>query len=87
MEFLSRLFSGKGPPLEMTGEPSVAFFFVFLTVARRVGFLSSYDGELRDTLVWPQGIPVSIRVARGSAALLSSQGRGIGPQVALKGES
>ena len=88
MEFLSRLFSWKGPPLEMTGEPSVAFFVVvFLTVARRVGFLSSYDGELRDTLVWPQGIPVSIRVARGSAALLSSHGRGIGPQVALKGES
>ena len=41
--------------------------------------------------VWDQespgmwGDPVSIRVARGSAALLSSHGRGIGPQNALKG--
>ena len=36
--------------------------------------------------MWPLGSPVSIRVARGSAALLSSHGRGIGPQNALKGE-
>ena len=41
----------------------------------RVGFLLSYNGEL----MWPQGSPVSIRVARGSAALLSSHGRGIVP--------
>ena len=52
-------------------------------VARRVVFLSSYDGELREHLVWPQGSPVSIRVARGSVALLSSHGRGIGPKEAL----
>ena len=37
--------------------------------------------------MWPQGSPVSIRVARGSAALLSSHGGGIGPQDALKGDS
>ena len=55
-------------------------------VARRVVFLSSYDGELREHLVWPQGSPVSIRVARGSVALLSSHGRGIGPHDALKGD-
>ena len=36
--------------------------------------------------MWPQGSPVSIRVARGSAALLSSHCRGIQPQDALKGE-
>ena len=53
--------------------------------ARRVGFLSSYDGELREPLVWPQASSVSILVARGSAALLSSHGRGIGPQDSLKG--
>ena len=40
----------------MTGEPHV----FFLAVERRVGFLSSYDGELRYPLVWPQGSPVSI---------------------------
>ena len=37
--------------------------------------------------MWPQGSPVSIRVARGSAALLSIHGRGIWSQDALKGES
>ena len=49
-------------------------------------FLSSDDGELREPLVWPQGSPVSIRVARGSVALLSIHCRGIRPQDALKGE-
>ena len=55
--------------------------------AQRVGFLSSYDGKLREPLVWPQGSPVSIRVVRGSAAFLSSHRRGIRPQDALKGKS
>ena len=54
--------------------------------ARRVGFPSSYERELREPLVWPQGSPVSIRVARGSVALLSSHGRRIGPHDALKGD-
>ena len=54
---------------------------------QRVVFLSSYDGELREHLLWPQGSPVSIRVARWSVALLSSHGWEIGPQDALKGES
>ena len=52
----------------------------------RVGFLSSNDGEIREPLMWSQGSSVSIRVARGSTALLSSRVRGIGPQDALKGE-
>ena len=51
-----------------------------------VGFLSNNDRELREPLVWPQGCSVSIRVARGSTAFLSSRGRGIRPQDALKGE-
>ena len=52
-----------------------------------MGFLSSYDWEIRELLVWPQGSLVSNHFARGSAALLSSHGRGIGPQDALKGDS
>ena len=66
----------------MTGE-SRGFFRV---VVQSVGFLLSYDGELRELLVCPQVSPVSIRVVRGSAALLSTHGRGVGPQDALKGE-
>ena len=46
-----------------------------------------YDGELREALVWHQGSQVSMHVARGSASLLSSHGRGIGPQDALKKDS
>ena len=52
-----------------------------------MGFLSSYDGELREPLLWHQASPVSIRVARGSAALLSIHGRGIGPQRVEEGIS
>ena len=79
MGFLLRRCSGKGPHLAMTGEPHG-----FSRVA--AGF-SSYDGELREPPLWPQGSPVSIRVVRGSPALLSSNGRGIGPQNLLKGQS
>ena len=52
-----------------------------------MGFLSSYDGELRLPLVWTQGSPVFIRVGSRGVAMLSSHGRGIGPQDALNGES
>ena len=41
-------------------------------MARRVVFLSGYDGELREPFVWPQGCPVSFRVARQRAALFST---------------
>ena len=51
-----------------------------------MGFLSSIDGELREPLVWPQGGSVSFCIARGSTAVLSSGGRGIGPQDAMKRE-
>ena len=50
-------------------------------------FFLSYTWELRDPLLWTQGSPVSTRVARGNAALLSSHDRGIRPQDALKGKS
>ena len=36
--------------------------------------LSSYDGDLRDPLLWPQERPVSMRVARVLSGLLSSRG-------------
>ena len=52
-----------------------------------MGFSSSYDGELREPLMWPQGSAVSIRVERGNEAFPSSQGRVIGPQDTLKVES
>ena len=52
-----------------------------------MGFLTRYDGELREPLVWHQGSQVSMRMVRGNASLLSSHGRGIGIQDALKEDS
>ena len=49
-----------------------------------MGFLTRYDRELREPLMWRQGSQVSMRMARGSVSLLSSHGRGIGIQDALK---
>ena len=62
--FLSRRCSEKGPHLVITRKPPG-----FSRVA--VGF-SSYDGDLRDPLVLPQGSPNSIQVAKRSWGLLSS---------------
>ena len=36
------------------------FFFFFLSCGASVGFLTSYDGELRENFVWRQGSRVSI---------------------------
>ena len=58
--------------------------WVFSSWGASVGFLTSYDRELREPLVRRQGSQVSIRVVRGNASLLSSHGRGIGIQEALK---
>ena len=77
--FLLRHCSGKGPHLATTGDPRG-----FSRVA--VGF-SSYNRDRREPLVLPQGSPISIRVPRGSAALLLGHGRGIWSQDPLKGES
>ena len=43
-------------------------------------FLTRYDGEVSEPLVGRQGSRVSMRVARGSASLLPSHGRGIWPR-------
>lgn len=50
----------------------------------RVRFLTRYDGEVSEPLVGRQGSRVSMRVARGSASLLPSHGRGIWPRDVLK---
>lgn len=47
-------------------------------------FLTRYDGEVSEPLVGRQGSRVSMRVARGSASLLPSHGRGIWPRDVLK---
>ena len=47
-------------------------------------FLARYDGDVSEPLVGRQGSRVSMRMARGSASLLSSHGRGIWPRDVLK---
>ena len=47
-------------------------------------FLARYDGEVSEPLVGRQGSRVSMRVARGSASLLPSHGRGLWPRDMLK---
>ena len=49
--------------------------------------LSSYDGDLRDPLVWPQERPVSTKVARRPLGFLSSQCRVLGPCLELRTET
>src|SRR5574342_365441 len=49
-----------------------------------VRFLTRYDGEVSESLVGRQGSRVSMRVARGSASLLPSHGRGLWPRDVLK---
>ena len=71
----------EGPHLTKTGE-SRGFSWV---VAGSLGFLSSYDGELKEPLVLPQGSPVSNRVARRSAGMGSNHSRAIRPQFSLRG--
>ena len=58
MGFLSRRRSGKGPQLALRGESPW-----FCRVA--AGFISSFDGDLMDPVVWPEAGPVSTGVARG----------------------
>ena len=66
MGFFSGLFRGKGPQPALRGE-SPGFSLVV------VGFLSCYDGDLRDPLVGPQGGPVSTRVVRSPSGYLCSR--------------
>ena len=50
--------------------------WVFSSCGVSVGFLTRYNRELRERLLWRQGSQVSMCVARGSASWLSSHGRG-----------
>ena len=50
----------------------------------RLRFLTRYDGEVSEPFVGRQGSRVSMRVARVSASLLPSHGRGIWPGDVLK---
>ena len=56
----------------------------FSSGSPRARFLTRHDGEVSEPLVGCQGCRVSMRVARGSASLLSSHGRGIWPRDVLK---
>ena len=79
----SRPCRKEGPHLTMMGE-SRGFS---QAVARCVRFLSSYDGELREPLVLPQGSPISIQVERGSWGLLWSHCRANRPHLGLDPET
>ena len=57
--FLSRRRSRKGPHLALRGESGFS-----QVLGENLGFLSIYDGELRDPLVLPKESPVSLCVAR-----------------------
>ena len=78
--FLSRHRSGKGPHPALRG----VSLGVSRVAAVKLQFPSSYDGDLRDTLVWPQESPVSMRVARGLSGFLSSRYRVLGAHLELR---
>ena len=78
--FLSRHRSGKGPHPALRG----VSLGVSRVAAVKLQFPSSYDGDLRDTLVWPQESPVSMRVARGLSGYLSTHCHGRVPHLELR---
>ena len=78
--FLSRHRSGKGPHPALRG----VSLGVSRVAAVKLQFLSSYDSDLRDPLVWPQESPVSMRVARGLSGFLSSRYRVLGAHLELR---
>ena len=72
----------KWPHLALRGE-SPCFSRV---AAANLGFLSSYNGDLRDLLVGPQESPVAMRVARGLLGFLCSRCLSRGPHLELRRE-
>ena len=80
VEFLSSRCSRKGPNLALMGE-SPRFSRV---ASGRLEFLLSCDGDLRDPLMLPQEIQVSIPVTRCLLGFLSSRCRSIGPHLSLR---
>ena len=80
--FLSRCCSRKRPHLTLRGE-SPGFSPV---ATANLGFLSSYDVDLTEPLVWPQENPVSMRVMRRLSGLLSSRCWILGPHLEMRTE-
>ena len=56
----------------------------FSSSGRNLGFLSSYEGDFRDPLLWPKESPVSMRVARGLSGFLSHLCRVLSPHLELR---
>ena len=80
--FLLRCRSIKGPHLALRDEsPGFCRF-----VSGLLGLLLSYDGDLRDPLVWPQESPVTRGVVRGLSGFLCSPCWGRGPHLDLRPE-
>ena len=71
----------------MSSRDDRGVLLVFSSCGASVRFLTRCDGKLREPFVWHQGIQVSMRMARGSASLLSRYDMGIGPQDTLKQDS
>ena len=67
--FLSTLHTRKGPHLRLSGE-SAGFSEV---AAGNLEFLSSYDVDLRDPLVWPLKVQSPYKVEWGSQDSLQNQ--------------
>ena len=80
--FFSRCHTGKWLHIALRGQSSN---FSRVSAGNLV-FLSNYNGDLRDPLVWPQESPVSMRVARSLSGFLSSQCRVLGPHLELRSE-
>ena len=83
----SGLFSRPCRKMRPSSRDDRGVSWVFASCGASVGFLTRYAGELREPIVWHQGSHVSMRIASRSSTLLSSHGRGIGPQDALKKDS
>ena len=75
VEYLLRCCSRKGPHFAWRGE-SPGFSWV---TAGNLGFLWSYDGDIRFLIMFPQESQVSMRVVRGLSGFLSSRCRGLWP--------
>ena len=85
MPDLRWVFSAPAPTPCLSPDPEASSASLLGTFVTQVFFfLTRYDGEVSEPLVGRQGSRVSMRVARGSASLLPSHGRGIWPRDVLK---
>ena len=65
----------------------LSFFLFFSTGAGSLGFLSGYNGDLREPLMLPQGSQPSFQVANVTLGYLSSSCRGIRLHLELRQET